>query len=50
LALSSSEVSEKLDTPGIDEKRLINGNPSTEKNKIKYKKEHCFTDDPSSIV
>jgi hypothetical protein len=49
--LPLSEVSEKLDTsPQVLMKtRLINGNPNG-KTRLNIKKEHCFTDGPSSIV
>lgn len=50
--LSLSEVSEKLGTTpsGIDEKTANQRQSQYGKNKIEYKKEYCFTDNPSSIV
>jgi hypothetical protein len=45
-----SEVSEKLDTSGIDENTANQRQSQYGKTRLSIKKEHCFTDDPSSIV
>jgi Ca2+-transporting ATPase len=50
--LPLNEVSEKLDTSpsGIDENTANQRQSQYGKTRLSKKKEHCFTDDPSSIV